>query len=172
MIAPVLQSGRVRLRPHRIEDFQRLVEMFASPRSQYMDVAPSRAIVWRNFSADVGQWVLLGFGSWAVDDLLTGVYVGQVGLNFPVDFPEHELGWQVWEQFEGKGYAFEAAMLAREFAFGALDWPTVVSYIDPENIRSIRLAERMGAELDRNAATPNNEACLVYRHMRPVAAAR
>lgn len=166
MIAPVLQGGRVRLRPHRTDDFERLAEVFASPRSKYMDGQQSRAAVWRSFSADVGQWVLLGFGAWAVEEVSSGIYVGQVGLNFPADFPERELGWQVWEEFEGKGYAFEAAMLARGFAFGELGWATVVSYIDPENERSIRLAERMGALLDGNAATPNNEDCLVYRHLR------
>ena len=142
------------------------MELFESPRSKYMDEVTSRAEAWKIFSADVGQWVLLGFGAWAIEEIANGIYVGQVSLNFPVDFPERELGWQVWEEFEGKGYAFEAAMLARGFAFGKLGWTTVVSYIDPENVRSIRLAERMGATLDQNAATPNNEACLVYRHLR------
>ncbi len=166
MIAPVLQRGRIRLRPHRADDLERLAELFESPRCKYMDGVQSRAEVWKNLLADVGQWVLLGFGAWAVEEVSSGIYVGQVGLNFPADFPERELGWQVWEEFEGKGYAFEAAMLARGFAFGGLNWATVVSYIDPENERSIQLAERMGALLDGNAATPNNEACLVYRHLR------
>jgi RimJ/RimL family protein N-acetyltransferase len=49
MIAPVLQGGRVRLRPHRADDFERLAELFASPRSKYMDEAKSRAEVWKNF---------------------------------------------------------------------------------------------------------------------------
>ncbi|MDP1700476.1 MAG: GNAT family N-acetyltransferase, partial [Aestuariivirga sp.] len=131
-----------------------------------MDEVKSRAEVWKNFSADVGQWALLGFGAWAIEEIVNGIYVGQVSLNFPEDFPEHELGWQVWEEFEGKGFAFEAAVLARGFAFNELGWSTVVSYIDPKNERSIRLAERMGAVLDGDAATPNNEACLVYRHLR------
>lgn len=165
MIPPVLQGERIRIRPHRADDFERLVELFLSPRSKYMDEVKSRGEAWKNFSADVGQWVLLGFGAWAIEEVVNGIYVGQVSLNFPVDFPEHELGWQVWEEFEGKGYAFEAAMLARGFAFNELGWTTVVSYIDPENVRSIRLAERMGAVLDKKAATPNNEACLVYRHL-------
>ncbi len=77
-----------------------------------MDGVQSRAEVWKNLLTDVGQWVLLGFGAWAVEEVSSGIYVGQVGLNFPADFPERELGWQVWEEFEGKGYAFEAAMLA------------------------------------------------------------
>lgn len=166
MIAPFLQGERVRLRPLRADDFERLVELFESPRSKYMDEVKSRAEAWKIFLADVGQWVLLGFGAWAIEEITNGIYVGQVSLNFPVDFPERELGWQVWEEFEGKGYAFEAAMLARQFAFGELGWTTVVSYIDPENVKSLRLAERMGATLDKNAATPNNEACLVYRHLR------
>ena len=123
-----------------------------------------RKSVWRGFAGDVGQWVLLGFGAWAIEARESGAYVGQIGLNFPEHFPERELGWLVWQEFEGRGYAMEAALRAREFAFDDLGWPTAVSYIAPENARSIKLAERMGAAVDPNAATPDGDVCLVYRH--------
>ena len=115
------------------------------------------------------QWELLGFGAWAIELRETGAYVGQVGLNLPADFPQRELGWLVWQEYEGKGYAIEAALRAREFAYQTLGWNTLVSYIDPDNARSIRLAERMGAAPDPHAPTPNSEPCLVYRHPSPSA---
>ena len=52
---------------------------------------------------------------------------------------------------------------ARHFAFGILKWPSVVSYIDPANARSIALVERLGATLDTAASDAD---LLVYRHRR------
>ena len=165
--APVLETGRLRLRPHRCEDFEPLAAMYASSRSRFVGGPLSRATVWRVFASDVGQWVLLGFGAWAIEHRATGACVGQIGLNFPVNYPEREIGWLLWEGFEGRGYAFEAATRARRFAYEELGWTTLVSYVDPANDRSISLARRMGAKIDPAAPTPNDEPCLVFRHPPP-----
>jgi RimJ/RimL family protein N-acetyltransferase len=53
----------------------------------------------------------------------------------------------------------------RAHAFRDLGWTTAVSYIDPDNARSIALAERLGAVRDRGARQPVfDKPCLVYRH--------
>ena len=166
LISPVLKGARIRLRPHRADDFESLAHIYSTDRSKFIDGPKPRDAVWQSFAADAGQWVLLGFGSWAIEDQSSGTYIGQTGLNFPVNYPERELGWVLFQGFEGKGYAFEAACLARAFALETLGWDGCVSYIDPENHRSIRLAERLGAVRDETAATPNGDPCLVYRHTR------
>jgi hypothetical protein len=61
---------------------------------------------------------------------------------------EPELGWQLQIEAEGKGYAFEAAIAMRDWAFQVRKLKTLVSYIGPDNARSIRLADRLGATLD------------------------
>jgi len=57
----------------------------------------------------------------------------------------------------------------RQYAFDEIGLKTAVSYIDRDNKRSIKLAERLGAVLDPKAKTPNDDPCLVYRHLRPEA---
>ena len=165
--APVLLTPRLRLRPHVVEDFDRFAEFYASQRSEYVGGPLSAGAAWRLFAAMVGQWALKGFGVWAIDIRDSGEHVGHVDLWAPADWPENELGWMLWEGFEGHGYAHEAALRAREYAFETLGWSTVVSYIDPDNERSRRLAERLGASLDEKAATPPNRPCVVYRHPKP-----
>jgi RimJ/RimL family protein N-acetyltransferase len=104
-----------------------------------------------------------------VEDRATGAYCGDVGLLHPAHYPEIELGWTLVAEAEGRGIACEAAVAARDWAFGTLGLTTLVSYIGPENARSIRLAERLGAVRDDTAARPEPED-LVYRHTRTGAA--
>jgi RimJ/RimL family protein N-acetyltransferase len=44
----------------------------------------------------------------------------------------------------GHGYATEAGRAAIEWAWAALDAPELISVIQPDNARSIRVAERLG----------------------------
>jgi RimJ/RimL family protein N-acetyltransferase len=164
--APVIVGECVILRPHRASDIEAIAALYQSDRAVWIGGRQDRTVAWRWLGYDVGQWGLLGFGSWAVDERATGGFAGQVGLNKPDNFPETELGWLLFEGFEGRGLAYEAALLARRFAFETLRMKTLVSYIDPANDRSIRLAERLGAIRDPQAATPDGETCLVYRHPR------
>lgn len=166
MPIPTLTTQRLILRPFTAADFEPLAALYQSPRSRYIDGPRPAEQVWRDFAADCGVWHLLGFGSLSIEEKSTGALVGQTGLNAPLEYPERELGWIIWEEFEGRGYAFEAASALRSYAFNQLGWITIVSYIDPENTRSIRLAERLGAERDDAAPTPHNDPCLVYRHTR------
>ena len=106
-------------------------------------------------------------------DRRTGAALGMAGPWFPEGWPERELGWSVWQgAAEGKGYAFEAASTARDFAFGALGWDTAVSYVAADNARSAALAERLGAVHDPGAAHPvSDKPMRVYRHPNPTRAA-
>ena len=163
--APILETDRLRLRAYKQEDFEQFATLYASPRSRYADGPVSRSIAWDWFAAGAGRWSLIGYGAWAVDRLSDDVCVGVVALNHPINrFEECELGWHLWEPYEGNGYAIEAATEARSFAFRELQWATLVSYIAIENIQSIKLAKRMGASLDKDATKRTDEHTAVYRH--------
>lgn len=169
MIAPTLQTGRLKLRAPKLSDFEHWAAFFASERS-WLERGPlDRVDAYRTRAADVALWTLRGYGPFGLDDRATGAYLGEVGIYQPEDYPEAELGWFVVPEAEGKGYAFEAATAARAHAFRDLGWQTAVSYIAPENARSIALAERLGATLDRAAACPGDTPCHVYRHPRGAA---
>jgi RimJ/RimL family protein N-acetyltransferase len=87
-----------------------------------------------------------------------------VEINFGPLYPERELGWQVYEEHEGNGYVTEAARAFRDWAFNELKLSTLVSYIDPSNIRSIAVAERLNGTLDHSAPKQDPED-LVYRYL-------
>ena len=168
--SPTITTDRLTLRPHIAQDFEAYAALMMSDRARFMDGPCTLTDAWRNFASDVAQWDLFGTGALAVVNRETNEVVGQVGLNQIPPFPEPELGWLLYESFEGRGYMTEAATAFRDWCWTARDLPSLVSYIDPENSRSIALATRLGATRDDTATWPEGETvedCLIYRHPMP-----
>jgi RimJ/RimL family protein N-acetyltransferase len=166
--APLIRTARLTLRPHRLSDWEPMAAFFESDASRYVGGPLPRPRAWHSFAGDVGSWILLGFGAWAVDETDTGAFVGQIGLNKPAHFPEAEIGWITFPDHQRRGYATEAALAARAHAYGTLGWTTAVSYIDRDNAASIALARRLGCVEDPDAARFDPKD-IVFRHPAPEA---
>lgn len=167
---PRLLTERLVLRAPSAEDFEGYAAFYASERSRWEDGPLSRRDAWVEFATAAGGWVLRGFGSFSVTERTSGRYLGEVGLYQPAHFPEPEIGWILVAEAEGRGIAFEAAQMVRDWAYRTFGLRTLVSYIDRGNVRSIRLAERLGARLDATAQSCAYEAG-VWRHPHPEALA-
>lgn len=163
---PVLTTERLVLRAPQAGDWPVWREFALGPRSAWVGgpmVGPG--IAWRAFGHIIGHWVLRGYGLFTVTDRDSGAVLGSVGPWFPDGWPEHEIGWTLWNaEAEGRGIAHEAALASRDFAARNLGWKTAVSYILPANDRSAALARRLGAAVDAGAAHPGTEPCTVWRH--------
>ena len=99
----------------------------------------------------------------------SGAYLGEVGIYHLATYPAPEIGWMVLPARRGPRHRRRGGARLRDWAYATQGWTTLVSYIDPENARSIRLAERLGARLDPAAPHPEDDPCLVYRHPGPEA---
>ena len=161
---PTLRTARLVLRPLVLADFDAYLELMASPRSAGMGGPFDEARAWGLFCHDVACWTLFGHGALMIDVAATGECVGQVGINHGPLFPEKELGWLLYDGFEGQGYVTEAAAALRDWAFAELGLPSLVSYFDPANTRSIAVAERLGAVRDDDAPRQDPDD-VVYRHL-------
>ncbi|GAB5448551.1 GNAT family N-acetyltransferase [Gymnodinialimonas sp.] len=165
---PVLHTDRLTLRGPEARDWPAFRDFFATDRAAYTGGPKDAKSAWILFAAELGHWQLNGFGMWTVEH--AGVPIGLVGCWYPDTWPEKELGWLIWDGYEGQGFAFEAAVAARAQCYGPFGWPTAVSYIHRDNARSIALAERLGCVRDAGAVHPNADA-LVFRHPSPEALA-
>ena len=163
--APIIETRRLLLRPHRKTDFEDYASMLASDRAIYMDQL-DRYHAWYSYAAEVGHWALMGFGPWALELKENNAFVGQVAILWHDHYPEPELGWLLFDKYEGKGLAFEAATAARNWAFETKIVNSLVSFIAPGNHRSIALAKRLGAVLDPLGKAAD-QSDLVYRHLIP-----
>ncbi|MBO6507830.1 MAG: GNAT family N-acetyltransferase [Roseibium sp.] len=158
-----LETDRLRLRRMTMEDWPDYSALMQSDRARYMGGPKSEADSWGMFCHDAAQWALMGHGALMIEDKASRACLGQVGVNHGPLFPEHELGWFLYEGAEGRGYALEAARAMRAWALGERGLKTLVSYIDPDNEKSRLLAERLGAVPDPDAPRPASDD-LVYRH--------
>jgi RimJ/RimL family protein N-acetyltransferase len=144
-----LETSRLRLRPLVDADIDAYAAMCADAEvMRYLgDSGPlSREDAWRQMAMLVGHWQLRGFGMWAVEERThSGLLIGRIGLHQPEGWPGLEVGWALARAYWGLGYATEAARVSVEHAFANLDHDRVISLIAPENARSIRVAERLGA---------------------------
>lgn len=168
-----LETERLVLRQPQADDWEPAVAFMTSPRAEFVGGSSDRFEMWAVFAHMVGHWVLRGYGMFVIEDRATGRAMGMAGPLYPVGWAEPEIGWSLWSGAdEGRGYAREAALASRDHAYRSLGWKTAISYIDPRNTRSIRLAERLGATLDPAVAHPfGDNPCIVYRHPAPGAAA-
>ncbi|MGE5177505.1 MAG: GNAT family N-acetyltransferase [Bacteroidota bacterium] len=149
--ASSLETERLILRQFRDSDIEAYAAMCADPEvMRYIGEGKplSRDDAWRNMAMVAGHWSLRGYGMWAVEERSTGALVGRVGLYYPEGWPGQEVGWALARPHWGKGFAFEAARASLAHAFEILQWRRAISLIDPENRRSIRLAERLGERLE------------------------
>lgn len=160
-----LTTDRLTLRRPEAGDWPALRDVFMSDRGAYIGGPYDAAGAWMLFAAELGHWQMYDAGLWAVTDTADGTYYGIVGPWHPEHWPEKEIGWVLTEAAQGKSIGYEAALAARADCFDRLGWDTAVSYIHPDNTRSIALAERLGAVLEPAAVHPKpDQPCLVYRH--------
>jgi RimJ/RimL family protein N-acetyltransferase len=118
------------------------------------------------YAAEIGHWEIRGFGMWMIHDKATDQTYGMAGGWQPAMWPEREIAWIIWPDKAGHGYALEATHAVRKYLYAERGWESAVSYIDPKNLDSIRLAERLGCVKDHDAQTiDGNDA--VYRHPSP-----
>ncbi|MEM1080711.1 MAG: GNAT family N-acetyltransferase [Pseudomonadota bacterium] len=72
--------------------------------------------------------------------------IGLAGMQ-PLDSGEFEIGWWVWKDHWGHGYASEAARSLIEYARDELQLNSLAAIIDPGNDASINVATKLGLTL-------------------------
>ena len=152
MPIPVLETDRLRLRGHSLEDFPACAAMWADPAvSRQFGRNPfTEEESWTRLLRYVGHWALLGFGYWVVEEKASGKFAGDVGFaDYKRDMESPvkglpEIGWVLAPWAHGKGYATEAARAALRWGDEHFSPARTTCIISPDNLASIRVAEKCG----------------------------
>ena len=159
---PPLKPERLTLRTPQADEFATYRDFMISPRARFIGTFDAAA-AWREFSSGLGHWALFGYGTLNIVRNEDGALVGEVGILNHTEYPETELGWTLFDGFEGHGYATEAAKALLTWAFETHGFTSLVSYIDNGNTASIAVARRLDAVEDpwADRVDPDD---VVYRH--------
>lgn len=161
---PTIETDRLCLRALSEADFGPLAAFYESARSHFVGGPKRPDETWRMLATEIGHWSLRGYGRFGVEERETGEFVGVIGPWNPHGWPEPELGWDLMNGFEGRGYATEAAKAARDYAYDTLGWTTAISLVADGNDGSARVAERLGATFERRMDHPMFGPVRIYRH--------
>ncbi len=143
-----VKSQRLVIRRFHHADVEPMLHVFGDPEVMRFGRGV-QAVDWVKTWIDrtIETYDLWGFGLWATVPHEMNTPVGYCGLTRFDDIngrPEIELGYRLARAFWGSGLATEGATAVRDVAFGQLGLRRLVSLIDPDNWRSIRVAEKIG----------------------------
>jgi RimJ/RimL family protein N-acetyltransferase len=110
-----------------------------------------------------------GVGQSAAVVKATGELAGWLGLAVPHFLPEIlpavEVGWRLGERFRGRGYATEGAAAAIDYGFDVLGLDRLVSILEPANVASGRVMEKLGFTFERETYAPATGELLHVREL-------
>jgi RimJ/RimL family protein N-acetyltransferase len=158
-----LETGRLRLRRWRAEDESAMAQINRDPEvGRYLNRPVDEQAVAGFFGQVLDHWETHGYGLWALEGRepsIEGRFLGFAGLAHVPPFlsaagSAPELGWRLVRSAWGHGLATEAAIAARDDAFGRLGLPEIISIIHPENERSRRIAIKLCMRRRRRIENP------------------
>ena len=152
-IIPSLNTERLLLRAFEKNDLDPFADLVADKEviqhATYDGTTMTRTQAWNWLCFMLGHWHMRGFGIWGVEEKSSGELIGRIGLQFLDWFDDVELVWMLSKSAWGKGFAAEGARAAINFGHNTLALPRVAAVIRQENISSIRLAESLGMEMEK-----------------------
>jgi RimJ/RimL family protein N-acetyltransferase len=164
----LLRTERLLLRRPTLDDVEAFTPMLKDPEVMRFlggveDDVEGRIAIW------VEGWKRYPAGKFIAERRADGAPVGRIGFNFydpvawtlstaPNALPE--LGWALLREHWGQGYATEAATAIRDW-FAA---SRVISLIAPDNLRSQRVAGRLGAVPTESVTLFDSSEAVVWLH--------
>ena len=159
------ETERLVIRPVEASDAAVLAALWSDPEvTRYMGGPRDFEKVREQLMSDVRAGVFHPFDLWPVVEKATGRVVGDCGLiEKEVDGRvEIELVYVFAAAAWGKGYATEAASAVRDHAFHHLGVQRITALIDPANLASARVAEKVGMRFERETRRPEDRLMRVY----------
>ncbi|MGE5373749.1 MAG: GNAT family N-acetyltransferase [Bacteroidota bacterium] len=150
----ILETPRLLLRRQVPADLDDLWALYCDPEiTKYIPDAPRT----REEAREELEWHMNGhprnpdLGLWATTHKASRKFIGRCGL-LPWEIEgqhEVEVAYTIARPYWGQGLATEAAKAISQYGLEALKLPRLVCLIDPDNIASQRVAEKMGMTYEK-----------------------
>ncbi|ROH98984.1 MULTISPECIES: GNAT family N-acetyltransferase [unclassified Chryseobacterium] len=160
------ETERLIVRPMSLEDKDIIFKLYNSPKFiQYIGdrnirtVADAEDYIRNRF---LPQMERLGFGNYLVLTKEGHHKIGAVGIFEREGLDIVDIGYSLLEEFEGKGYAFEAAQKVKSIGMEEFGLPKISAIISKDNASSQKLIEKLGLKFKKYITLPGENEELNY----------
>lgn len=154
----ILKTNRLRLEKLGPSHRGDLYELLSNPKvhkyfPKTLDQDESKAF----YEKIQDNYNTYGHCFWAVIRSIDNLFLGICGLlSQTIDGQkEIEVGFRISDEFWGHGYGTEAAKGCIEYGWKTLNLTSIISLIRPENLPSIRVAEKNGLKFEKETVFQN-----------------
>ena len=153
----VIETERLILRHLTVEDAADLYRIYSNPETiKFMgrgaaSVEETRGHLQKHIEKYYHRY---GFGLWATVLKENNRLIGRCGLLYEEieGVKDLELAYLLDSHYWGLGLATEAARSIIEAGFGKYNFKRIIAVINPQNTASIRVAEKVGMNYEREIA--------------------
>lgn len=147
----ILETERLVVREFSLADMDALFELYSyEGMADYMEGLYPYEEEYNYQKAYIeNMYRFFGYGMWLVFEKETGKLVGRAGVEHREELEgELELGYAIGTPWQGKGYATEVCRGILEYAHEELGFEEICSLVQPENIASVHLLEKLGFRME------------------------
>jgi len=161
MNSTILETKRLELLEFSPEDAEFIFLLLNTPG--WLENIGTRNI---NFISDAEKYIsnklipsyhINGFGFWLMKLKSTGEPVGMCGFAKREGLDDPDVGFALLPEYEGKGYALEAAKACMEYAAAEMKIEVIKAITSKNNIRSQKLLEKIGLKFEKLINLPNDK---------------
>ncbi|KFF14267.1 GNAT family acetyltransferase [Chryseobacterium soli] len=160
------ETERLIIRPMSLDDKEFIFELYNRPKFiQYIGDRNIKTIAdAENYIRDrfLPQFEKLGFGNYLVVTKDENKKIGGVGIFEREGLDVMDIGFSLLEEFEGKGYAYEAALKVKSIGMDEFGMKKISAITSKDNFSSQNLIEKLGLQFKKYVTIPNDEEELMY----------
>ena len=164
----ILETKRLILRPFDLQDVEPAYQMNLDREvSRYTGDGgvQSREEIRRRIEEGVlSDYRKYGFGRLAVVDKVTHQFLGFCGLKYLPEMDEVDIGFRFLKAYWGKGLATESGKAVIQHGFFDLKLQRIIGLVLPDNIKSIRVLQKLGLTFEKDIIVYDLEAKLFAIH--------
>lgn len=160
------ETERLRLQPVSTGDAELIFRLYNEPEfikfigdKNIRSVAEAEKYIIEKFQPHIEEF---GFGNYVIIRKNDGKKLGTVGVFGREGLDVHDIGFALLPEFEGVGYAFEAAKKILDAAFSEFGLKKISAITTHENFRSQKLIKKLGLKFVKTVRLPGDNEELRY----------
>lgn len=160
------ETERLILRPMSLEDGEFILDLYNRPKfiqfigdRHLKTVSDAENYIQNRF---LPQMERLGYGNYLMITKDGNYKIGAVGIFEREGLDVVDIGFSLLDEFEGKGYAYEAAIKVKSIGMDDFGLKKISAITTKENFSSQKLIEKLGLKFQKLVNIPDDPEELMY----------